>query len=886
MPAKQYLKNQAGEQILTKEETANEHASKFAANSSTANYSENFQTIKTEAESKKLDFTSNNSEVYNKPFRLRDLRRSIAKAKIRAPGPDGIHNLLLKNLPNDTLQILRDILNDLWVTGKFPPQWRTAIVIPVPKPNKDHTDATNYRPIALTSCLCKVLERMVNQRLVWYLEKNGLLNNAQSGFRKHRSTSDHLVQMERYVRDAFANKQHAVAVFFDLEKAYETTWKYGIMKDLHRIGLKGRLPTFIGQYLEDRQFQVRIGSVLSNLFENEEGVPQGGVLSVTLFGIKINGIAEQIDDRLLKALFVDDLSTCFRGRSMDLIERQLQNTINKLQVWALENGFKFSTAKCKILHFVPPYERRKIRDPELVIDGQPIEVAEEVKFLGLLWDSKMTFAPHIRELKKKCTKSLNLMKVVAHTKWGGDRVTLLRLYRALIRSQLDYGSIVYGSANKSELKKLDSIHNSGLRLALGAFRTSPVESLYVEANEPSLEKRRLKLSMQYMVKIKADSSNPAHDSLFVFNQRTRDKYHPGLNLNGRQAREPKAPIGLKLEARIEAAQIDLQEIHPKIIADYPLGTQEAEPIVNMRLASKPKAELNPIALKEDFHLIRHEYGKHDEVYTDGSKMGEKVAAAAHISRNLADETIFRDRTIRLPDGSSIFSAESIGIILALEYYNVMERVSHDVVIYSDSMSCLQAIDNEDTNQPLICRILNLLESLAEKGTNVQFCWVPSHIGIKGNETADRLAKEALAKDPDPTTKVTYTDLNSKVQNYINRIWQHEWGRSDQKLNKVKPELSRPANMGLHRSDEVIITRLRIGHTRATHSYLFDNPRRRPQCKHCKLPLTVEHFLLECVPLKPMRDNHYTADSVENLFLTTQPGVITDYLREADIYHAI
>ena len=116
-------------------------------------------------------------------------------------------------------------------------------------------------------------------------------------------------------------------------------------------------------------------------------------------------------------------------------------------------GSNFPQQNAKSYTLFHPMRGGKSSDPELVIDGQPIEVAEEVKFLGLLWDSKMTFAPHIRELKKKCTKSLNLMKVVAHTKWGGDRVTLLRLYRALIRSQLDYGSIVYGSANKSELKK-------------------------------------------------------------------------------------------------------------------------------------------------------------------------------------------------------------------------------------------------------------------------------------------------------------------------------------------------------------------------------------------------------------------------------------------------
>ena len=125
------------------------------------------------------------------------------KAKPRAPGPDGIHNNLLKHLPEDTLKILKEILNKIWISADFPQQWRAAKVIPIPKPNKDHTDPLSYQPIAVTSCLCKVLERMINTRLIWYLEKYRILDRSQCGFRKHRSTTDHLVSLERYLRDAF-----------------------------------------------------------------------------------------------------------------------------------------------------------------------------------------------------------------------------------------------------------------------------------------------------------------------------------------------------------------------------------------------------------------------------------------------------------------------------------------------------------------------------------------------------------------------------------------------------------------------------------------------------------------------------------------------------------
>ena len=144
---------------------------------------------------------------------------------------------------------------------------------------------------------------------------------SQCGFRKHRSTTDHLVSLERYLRDAFAQRQQAVGLFFDLEKAYETTWQYGIIRDLHRIGLRGRLPVFVSEYLRDRRIRVRIGTTLSDVFYPEEGVPTGGVLDVTCFGLKINGLPSCIARDIFKALFVDDLAICFRGRSLDTIER-------------------------------------------------------------------------------------------------------------------------------------------------------------------------------------------------------------------------------------------------------------------------------------------------------------------------------------------------------------------------------------------------------------------------------------------------------------------------------------------------------------------------------------------------------------------------------------
>ena len=481
-----------GRLLTAMEDIVNAMAESFCKASSSGNYSEEFKRHKTCSEKNKLNFISNNTESYNKPFTIHELRHSINNSPDGSTGPDEIHYQFIKNLPQECLWILLDVFNNLWDGGEFPAMWRESIVIPILKPGKDVSDPSSYRPISLTSCLCKTMERMVNRRLVHFLESNQFLTNVQCGFRQGRSTTDHLVRLETWIREGIATREHVVAVFFDLEKAYDTTWKYGIMKDLHHLGLRGKLPIFIDSFLKNRTFRVRMGAQFSDYRTIENGVPQGSILSVTLFGLKINDISQCAVDGVNNCLFVDDFAICCRSKNMRSCERKLQLTLNNLQRWSVENGFKFSTSKTAVVHFCN--QRRLHPDPQLTLNGTILPVENQIKFLGVIFDNKLTFVPHLKALKQKCMHSLNLLRVVGHKDWGGDFSTLIKLYRTLVRSKLDYGCVVYGSARKSYLQMLDPIQNRALRLSLGAFRTSPVESLRVEASEPSLSLRRQKIS--------------------------------------------------------------------------------------------------------------------------------------------------------------------------------------------------------------------------------------------------------------------------------------------------------------------------------------------------------------------------------------------------------
>jgi len=212
-----HLNKSDGTKCTETHDIANLLADEFEHNSSSNHYSPKFQRFKNNTEKYKLDFSSDNTEDYNRTFNITELKDSLSRCHDTATGPDEVHYQFLKHLPKESLELLLDIFNRIWESGSFPEAWREATIIPIAKPGKDATNPTNYRPISLTSCLCKTLERMINARLVWFLESNGLISKYQSGFRHGRSTSDQLVRLESFIRDGFVRGQHVVSVFFDLD---------------------------------------------------------------------------------------------------------------------------------------------------------------------------------------------------------------------------------------------------------------------------------------------------------------------------------------------------------------------------------------------------------------------------------------------------------------------------------------------------------------------------------------------------------------------------------------------------------------------------------------------------------------------------------------------
>ena len=180
---------------------------------------------------------------------------SILKTvKGTSAGPDHIRYEMIGNLSKPDKLILLEYFNNIWLSRTFPSKWHEAIIIPILKPGKDSLESDSYRPIALTNCLCKILERLVNNRLLYVLEKQRLICKFQSGFRKKRCTYDNLTRLESDIKSAFTTQTSILSVFLDLQKAYDMAWRRGILEKLYELGFRGNLPIFINNLMSDRTF--------------------------------------------------------------------------------------------------------------------------------------------------------------------------------------------------------------------------------------------------------------------------------------------------------------------------------------------------------------------------------------------------------------------------------------------------------------------------------------------------------------------------------------------------------------------------------------------------------------------------------------------------------
>ena len=270
-----------------------------------------------------------------KAYFLREGASQFARSRCRAKRRHILERANDWKIAADILSLL----NQSWLSGRLPSSWKKATVIPIPKKGKPSSAPSSYRPISLTSTLCKLLERVVAGRLRWFLESRNLLNSSQAGFRKGRGCADQI----RLVQDVAASstqKKMTLGVFLDLEKAFDMVWREGIVNQLFQMGIKGRMLHWIHDFLQDRTIQVKVGTAFSRPHHLENGTPQGSALSPLLFIIMMIGMARPIKGVQL-SMYADDIALWTTGSKLGDITSRMQKQLNETAKFLFANGFKF-----------------------------------------------------------------------------------------------------------------------------------------------------------------------------------------------------------------------------------------------------------------------------------------------------------------------------------------------------------------------------------------------------------------------------------------------------------------------------------------------------------------------------------------------------------------
>lgn len=401
-------------------------------------------------------------------FRVRAVRRALEQLDCKkAVGLDGIPPIVLKKCAPELAPILTRLFQYSYQSQTFPNTWKMARIQPIPKRGKKCMPQ-NYRPVSLLSIISKVMERVINDELIKYLESQRIISDRQYGFRRQRSTGDLLAYVTHIWTSAMEKHGESKAIALDISKAFDRVWHAALMNKLIAYGLPEKLRGWMGSFLASRVIQVVVDGITSDRVHVNAGVPQGSILSPTLFLLHINDLLSSTDNKIFG--FADDctLVASFnsqrplsaeeskrqRSQQIDSLNSDLQNIME----WGRLNLVDFNAGKTQATTF-----SRKVssREPPLLMQGHQISPKNAMHLLGITVTSSICWHEHVSAIAKSASAKLSFL---FRAKRYFTPSQLLLLYKTQIRPGLEYCSHVWGSAPKHSLNLLDSIQKRAVRL--------------------------------------------------------------------------------------------------------------------------------------------------------------------------------------------------------------------------------------------------------------------------------------------------------------------------------------------------------------------------------------------------------------------------------------
>ena len=400
------------------------------------------------------------------PFTLDEVKQSISLLKSRsAPGIDLISNVALKHLPEKEVVQLVSIFNASLQHGYFPEDWKKARVAFIKKPNKDPLFADHYRPISLLPTIGKLYERLILSRIQTFIDEEQIIPHVQFGFIKDHSTTLQLLRVTNFISQAIDERKRVVLALLDVKRAFDSVWHPALVHKLIQLKFPHQLVLVIHNFLQNRSFQASCNKTLSTPRPIEAGVPQGSVLSPTLFNIFTHDLPNSIsanNNNTIVSCYADDVAIITRSIKPDLAIDYMQSALDEVTVWYQENRLELNHTKSEAIQI-----RRRGRPSTrlLNINDQPIKWSKTVKYLGVTFDQRHNFTEHIKSTMSKVTGLKSSLFPLLRRKSKLSINNKLLLYRTIFLPILMYACPAWSpSTSKTNKNKLQVFQNKFLRL--------------------------------------------------------------------------------------------------------------------------------------------------------------------------------------------------------------------------------------------------------------------------------------------------------------------------------------------------------------------------------------------------------------------------------------
>lgn len=761
---------------------------------------------------------------------------------VKSPGPDGIVPILLQEGEACLVPVLTGLFRASLALGVIPQRWALCRVVFIPKPGRDdYAQAKAYRPICLTSFLLKAQEKILDKYIRGKVQLNSCMHERQYAFRSGRSTESALHQLVGRIEESLEDKDILLGAFLDIEGAFSNTVHGSMVRAIERCGVDNSVSHWVKSLLGDRRVQATMFEETITV-RTTRGCAQGGVLSPLLWNLVVDGLICQLNEHgYYTQGYADDLVIAIRGADCYTVSDLMQHAFRIVQRWCLAEQLTVNPAKTSIVAFTRKRNLGRLRAPSLFRERVPFR--DEVKYLGVILDKKLTWNSQMDRVTSRAKKNLQTCKRVVGSTWGVRPKMVMWIYSMVVKPMVSYASVVWWPkvTQATARQKLDSLQRMACLSVTGAMASAPTAALNAILDLPPLW-------------------------AYIMGQARMSSYRLQQAGCWRGIRPNLGHVRITSVIDGEALCMPSDHMTPKYSFKKPFATS--------------------IPSREDWAEGRLESAEQTIVWwTDGSKM------EAGTGSGIYGGTPERSSYLALGRSATVFQAEVEAISACVIENLKMQYQGKCIKIYTDSQAAVQSLAGFRFTSKGVWHCLTLLIRLS-RDNDVTVAWVPGHVGVVGNEEADKLARQGAETQlvgPEPTCGISYGQARRVVGSWLNEKKVTAWTSSDvnrfAKRMILGPSKELTGNiMSLNREMIRWVVGLMTGHCHLRKHLQRIGLVGDSRCRKCSTSEeTAEHVLLECEALGRTRRSIMGLPGREMDTLQQDPvGVIAEFIRRSDL----